>query len=217
MRKLIYIPIFHTQADMGTFAESIRRSTIEKFGQEEWERHVKAIDQMWDNIHRAIEGWNLPFPHVRVYQDGLPNCGREMEIVGQLANAGSPNHQLLLDLVRKGATLMGTESAGLLLEEYQLFQQMTKILSAGSLEGRIEAQHSWNRCLLERRDRYIAERINSTLSVGEVGLVFLGLLHSLEGWLAADIHISYRLGRPTSASKGGGTDANTKGPHRRRL
>lgn len=194
MRNLIYVPILHTQADLGAFAEPVRRITIEKIGQKEWEHNVEAIDEIWESICRAIEGWNLPFPHVRIYQDGLPDCGHELEIVRDLAKAGSTNHQLLLELVGRGATVMGAESAALLLEEYQLTQQIS---SAGSIEEvrRIEErQRSQSRSLLQRRDRYIAERVNSTLCVGEVGVLFLGLLHSLEEWLATDIEVSYPLG-----------------------
>src|SRR3990167_5525794 len=124
MRTLIYIPIIHTQADMGALAGAIRRLAIEKLGHREWERSVRAIDQLWTIIHETIEKLDLLYPRVRLYQDGLPNCGREVQIVTDLANAGSPNHQLLLYLMEKGATLMGTESADFLLEEYQLVQQV---------------------------------------------------------------------------------------------
>jgi DNA-binding response OmpR family regulator len=42
----------------------------------------------------------------------LPVCGRDLEIVAELAKAGSRNHPLLLRLKGRGALLMGTESAG---------------------------------------------------------------------------------------------------------
>lgn len=202
MRSLIYIPIIHSPADMGGFAEAVRRITIERFGKEEWERSVRAVNQMWRNIREEIERWHLPYPGVRIYQDGLPNCGREVAIVTDLAKAGSPNHQLLLRLMDRGAAVMGTESADLLLEEYQL---AGKALSAGSVEEvkKIEErQGPLSRSLLEKRDRYIAERINITLKVGEIGLLFLGMLHSLDGLLPADIQVSYPMGRPVRHGKG---------------
>ncbi len=195
-RVLIYIPIIHTQADMGALARSVRRVTIQKLGRQAWKRNVEAIGGMWEEIRRTVEGWELPWENVRLYQDGLPRCGREAEIVADLAGAGSPNHRLLLSLMKKGATLMGTESPDLLLEEYRLVQQ---ILAAKDPEeaARIEARHeARSRSLLARRDRYIARRLNESLRAGETGLLFLGMLHSLDSRLAKDIRVSYPIRRP---------------------
>src|SRR3972149_1550881 len=108
-----------------------------------------------------------------------PRWGREAEIVADLASAGSPNHQLLLSLMKRGATLMGTESPELLLEEYRLVQQ---VLAAKDPEeaARVEASHgARSRSLLARRDQYIARRINGTLRAGETGLRFVGTAHQL--------------------------------------
>ena len=195
-RALIYIPIIHTQADMGTLARSVRRVTLQKLGRRAWKRNVDVIGRMWAEIRRTVERWGLPWENVRLYQDGLPRCEREAEIVTELASAGSSNHQLLLSLMKRGATLMGTESPDLLLEEYRLVQQ---ILAAKGPEeaARIEARHeARSRSLLTQRDQYIARRINETLRAGETGLLFLGMLHSLESRLAKDIRVSYPLRRP---------------------
>ena len=201
MRTLFYIPIIHTQADMGALAGAIRRLSIEKLGRREWERSVKAIDQLWTIIHDTIEKLDLPYPQVRLYQDGLPNCGREVPIVTDLANAGSPNHQLLLCLMEKGATLMGTESADLLLEEYQLVQQVLSAQGLGEVERVQARQESLSHSLLERRDRYISERINETLREGETGILFLGMLHSLEEKIAKDIQVHYPILHPAHSKE----------------
>jgi hypothetical protein len=195
-RTLIYIPIIHTQADMGKLAPSVRRVTVQKLGRQAWKRNVDLIGQMWEEIRRTVEAWDLPWEKVRLYQDGLPRCGREAEIVADLAVAGSPNHQLLLSLMKRGATLMGTESPDLLLEEYRLVQQ---ILAAKDPKdaARIEARHEpRSRSLLAQRDQYIARRINESLRAGETGLLFLGMLHSLDSRLAKDIRVTYPILRP---------------------
>ena len=195
-RVLIHIPIIHTQADMGALARSVRRVTVQKLGRQAWKGHVEAIWQMWEEIRRTVEGWELPWENVRLYQDGLPRCGREAEIVTELAGTGSPNHQLLLSLMKRGATLMGTESPELLLEEYRLVQQ---VLAAKDPEeaARVEARHgARSRSLLARRDEYIARRINGSLRPGETGLLFLGMLHSLDSRLAKDIRVTYPVRRP---------------------
>ena len=187
---------------MGALSGAIRRLTIEKLGEQEWERNVRAIDQLWTGIRETIEQWDLPYSRVRLYQDGLPNCGREVQIVTDLANAGSPNHQLLLYLMQKGAVLMGTESPDLLLEEYLLIQQVLDARDLGEAEQVEARQEALSHSLLERRDRYVAQRINETLCQAETGVLFLGMLHSLEGLLARDIHVSYPLFRPAPPMEG---------------
>ncbi len=187
---------------MGALAGAIRRLSVEKLGHQEWERNVRAIGELWVRIRQAIEGWDLTYEQVRLYQDGLPTCGREVEIVRDLAEAGSPNHQLLLDLVKRGATLMGTESPDLLLEEYQLIQQILDARDLGKAEQVEIRQEALSSALLTRRDQYIAQRINATLCQGETGVLFLGMLHSLEENLAGDIQISYPLLRPVCKQPG---------------
>ena len=62
-----------------------------------------------------------------------PFAGGKLEIVKELAKAGSRNHRLLLRLQERGAILMGTESADLLVREYKLVKE---IVAAGdSAEG----------------------------------------------------------------------------------
>ncbi|MBI4247202.1 MAG: hypothetical protein HY614_08445, partial [Candidatus Rokubacteria bacterium] len=88
--------------------------TVQKLGRRAWKRNVDVIGQMWAEICRTVEGWELSWDNVRLYQDGLPRCGREAEIVTELASAGSPYLLLLLSLMKRGASLMGTESPVLL-------------------------------------------------------------------------------------------------------
>lgn len=195
-RTLIYIPIIHSQVDMGALSESVRRVTLQKLGQKGWKRKVNLIDRMWTEIEKVIEGLALSYEKVRLYQDGLPVCGREAEIVTELAKAGSPNHRLLLRLKERGATIMGTESSELLVEEYELVKQSLAgggAPKAGGIEARKKALGD---SLLKRRDRYIADRINGTLRDGETGVLFLGMLHSLGNWLDKDIRVIYPVTRP---------------------
>ncbi len=202
MRTLIYIPILHTQADIGAMAGAMRRLAIEKLGRREWEHSLKAVAQLWGVIRGTIAKLDLPYQRVRLFQDGLPDCGREVQIVTDLAKAGSPNHQVLLLLMEKGATLMGTESADLLLEEYQLAQQVLNAQNLGEAERVHARQKSLSQALLGKRDRYIAERINETLGEGERGILFLGMLHSLEERLARDIQVHYPILRPAQPKSG---------------
>lgn len=194
-RRLIHIPIIHTSTDLGSLSESVQRLYVQRRGPQHWNHRTKTVNELWGKISKQIEALDLDYSKVWLYQDGLPHCGHEEKIVRDLAQAGSRNHQLLLELVQKGARIVGTESSELLLEEYALARQLLVSLNSGDTRA-LKAQQRGGRDkrLLEERDGYIAKRINETLPKGEVGLVFLGLLHSLERRLASDIKIS-SLGR----------------------
>jgi hypothetical protein len=194
-RTLIYLPIVHTQADMGGLKESVARATLEKSGRAGLTRKTKAIDNIWTEIEAAIEALALSFNRVRLYQDGLPVCGREAEIVTELAQAGSRNHQLLLRLMAQGAVLMGTESGDLLVQEYQLAKESLTARAPRST-GVAASRRALNDTLLKRRDQFLGQRINDTLKGGETGILFLGMLHSLERYLQPDVKVIYPLQRP---------------------
>ncbi len=198
MRTLMYIPVIHTQADMGSLAPSVRECTIAILGTQKWLRNQNAIGQLWEHIRAEIARIDLPYPRVRLYQDAMPVCGYEVNITADLARGGSPNHLLLTWLIDKGATLMGTESPELLLQEYELAKEVLE-LSTGSDEGsqRKDRLRAASSALLEKRDRFISSRINSTLLAHETGLLFLGLLHSMRNWLDRDIKVLYPILPPS--------------------
>ncbi len=193
-RSLICIPIIHSPVDMGALGESVRKLTLRRMGAKAWKRKVHLIDTIWKEIERVIESLPLSYEKVRLYQDGLPVCDREAEIVTDLARAGSQNHRLLLQLMEKGATIMGTESSELLVEEYALTKE---ILTEGTGTKKAALittpRKTLTDSLLKRRDQFIANRIKSTLRDGEMGVIFLGMLHSLEEWLPKDIGLIYPI------------------------
>ena len=187
-RKLAYIPIIHTVADMGTLGASIRGMKLSALGRQGLKRNAAVVEKMWDQIESVAAGLPVTPGATRVYQDGLPVCGHEQEIVSELAGAGNRNHRLLLKLQARGATLMGTEAPELLIEEYQL---ATGAFAAGPTVRTATRQKQLHDMLLEKRDRYIADRINRTLGAGESGILFLGMLHQVKRYLDADIDVVY--------------------------
>jgi len=201
-RVLICIPIVHTPADMGALNEPIQRLKVRKLGKKAWEQNLERVKNFWTEIEQATESLALPYERVRLYQDGLPVCGHEQEIVADLAKAGSRNYQLLLKLKEQGATLVGTESAELLVEEYQLAKQ---VLAEDTPRGSMQPAAQWKGLqdsLLQRRDQFIGRRISETLPNGETGLLFVGMLHAVEPWLDHDIQVRRPI-RP--ALRGGGS------------
>ena len=189
MRTLIVIPIIHTEQDMGSLLERIRQEYVTRYGHEKWTEHLKSIDEVWSGIRRMIAALELPYASVRLYQDGLPLCGKEADIVKDVAARGGRNHQLLIELMEQGARLMGTEDPDLLLQEYQFHQDAL----GGGEQGHENQREDQSRKLLSKRDRFMAGRINATLSAGEIGLLFVGMAHSVEPLLDADILVRHLL------------------------
>ncbi|OGR07047.1 MAG: hypothetical protein A3K23_03545 [Desulfobacca sp. RBG_16_58_9] len=177
---------------MGALRLPIARAARMKLGQRGWQRKVRAVEQIWMEIERVLRNLKLPYGQVRLYQDGLPVCGREEAIVAELAGAGSRNHRILLDLMARGATLMGTEAWELLKEEYRLAQEsLASQGGAGTPAPSAVRSPAAGESILEQRDRFIARRINETLKEGETGILFLGMLHSVERHLSQDIRVIY--------------------------
>lgn len=192
-RTLLYFPIVHSQSDMGALGESIRKVTLQKLGERVWNRKIHLIKQFWSDVENTLKSLPLFYPNILVYQDGLPVCGKEAEIVTELAQKGSPNHRLLVRLMANGAKIIGTESAELLIEEYRLTRNILE--SGGYAEAmQVEArQKAASDLLLNKRDAFIAERIGRTLPEGGTGILFLGVLHDLDGRLPGDIVIRYPM------------------------
>lgn len=176
MRRLIHVPIVHSQADLGPIQESVRQAYIEKGGEEAWKASRAALAEFWNAMEIAMDRLPIDSTKLRLYQDGLPVCGLEEKIVRDLAQQGGANYRILLKLAERGAKIEGTEDPDLLRKEYQLIMVS---LPAGGGTAETDKSESAEifRDLLDRRDRFIAQRIDKTLQAGETGILFLGALH----------------------------------------
>lgn len=87
MRTLIVIPIIHTEQDMGSLLEQTKQAYVSRYGHQKWIDHLKSIDEVWTGIRQMITALELPYSSVRLYQDGLPVCGREEDIVKDVVEA----------------------------------------------------------------------------------------------------------------------------------
>lgn len=199
-RRLVYVPVLHTSSDMGTLAGSMKEVYVKKFGKKKWEEHVRVIDEMWNGIRQRIQQMNFSYGKpdsgkVKVYQDGLPICGMEKRIVADLAKKGSPNHKLVLWMMRQGATLVGTEDPKLLLEEYNHIRKITQAKTHREHERLVHKFEEQSAELLQKRDKKISAQIDSTLKKGEIGVLFIGLLHRVDELLPKDIRATYLIHR----------------------
>lgn len=187
MRILIYLPIIHTAEELGGLAGAVAQARTSEPARQQHEQTVRLV---WDQIEQVLGTLPVGPSGWRVYQDGLPVCEQERAIVDELAAGGSRNHRLLQQLIERGAELMGTESGVLLVEEYELQKQLLAIKSPDVEKDATAA------ALLSQRDAWMGHRINQTLQQGEVGILFVGLLHNVEAHLDPDIQLRYPVGKP---------------------
>ncbi len=180
---------------MGTKAVPHKKEFTDQFGVRVWNEHIKAVDEMWKGIANRFRKLDVDHSNVRVYQDGLPLCGREMDIVRDVAAQGSQNHRLVLSLVKRGASLEGTEDIQLLLEEYHYIQAITREHELAEKRRKAKSLSMKRKTLLRQRDRFIARRIDKTLKEGETGILFAGMAHRVDKYLPKDINVSYLIFR----------------------
>lgn len=195
MRRLIYIPIVHTLADMGSKAEALKQEWIRQFGIERWEQHRRVVEEIWEGIRTRLLGLRLSWTRVQIYQDGLPVSGKELEIAREVAAQGSKNYQLIMELVGKGARLMGTESPKLLLREYAHVKQIAETQADAAREEAKRSYAAESAEILKARDAFIAKRITESLEEEGVGLLFLGMRHEADQLLPQDIRVEFLIDR----------------------
>lgn len=188
MRKLYYVPIIHTSADLGVIGGEAARRGVERLGEDVWTKHVETVSGFW----QALEDYFSAFDAagVRIYQDGMMTDGEMGErIVREGAEKGSKNFTIILGLLKKGAVLMKTEDLGLLRKEYTRLLEISKAarpvrkllsyLKYRLIKGR----------LLKKRDAYIAGMVNDTMKDRETGVLFVGAYHGVRPSLAGDMQV----------------------------
>ena len=179
MRRLIHVPIVHAADDFGALAGFMRDEYGRTYGRQKWQEHVRAIHDRWRQIQERVMQLDLEWGRVRVYQDGLPVCGKEREIVRKMVQDGQVNHQIVWELIQKGATVEGTEDPELLRREYGYILEIVQAKDLDQRDRMIEAYNTAGDELLSERDRFIAQRIGRTLKEGEtLSLSFRVYVHA---------------------------------------
>jgi pheromone shutdown protein TraB len=188
MRTLIYVPIIHTSADLGSIAEHVTKRGITDLGQELWEKHRRTIEGFWNVVSGYFDSMDVN--GVKIYQDGMvadDEVGKK--IAEDTAKAGSRNYELILKLLQRGAILMKTEDFKLVKREYD---KLCAITQAKSITHKILAFIRYKltkTILLNQRDAFIAEKIDQTLKTGEQAILFIGAFHNIKKRLSKSIQI----------------------------
>ncbi|MBU2573474.1 MAG: hypothetical protein KKH28_05300 [Elusimicrobia bacterium] len=196
LRRLVYVPILHVREDVDELYAMLGGNEAKEREPQVMETQRAGVSKMWSGIAARIAELELSWEQTRIYQDGLPICGTELKIIAQLAENGSRNHLLLLDLQKKGAKLEGTEDIELLMREYNLLNVLLMKAPGAEQAAPMPEYQVKSAELLKARDEFIYNRIKNTLREGEAPLVFMGVMHRLDKLLEKDYlisHIIYRL------------------------
>lgn len=188
MKTLIYVPIIHTSADLGSLAKDVAKRGIADLGEDLWKEHRKTVDGFWDATSRYFD--SIEVSGMKIYQDGMVAGGEVgQKIVEEGVKSGSKNYELVSKLLKRGAFLVKTEDFNLVKEErdrlLKLTQAKTKL---EKLLGFIKYKLTKN-ILLKKRDKFIAKRIDETLNHSEKGILFIGAYHNIKKHLPKDIQI----------------------------
>jgi len=188
MRTLIYVPVIHTSADLGSIAKEVAKRGIRDLGQELWEKHRRTVEGFWDVVSDYFD--SIDVKDMKIYQDGMvaeDEVGKK--IVEDTAKAGSKNYQLILKLLDRGAVLVKTEDFKLVKKEYD---RLCAITQAKSITKKIIAFTKYKLVkviLLNRRDNFIVNRIKQTLKADEKAILFIGAFHNIKKRLPKNIQI----------------------------
>ena len=186
MRTLIYVPVIHTSADLGSLAGDVTKRGIADLGEEVWKEHQRTVEGFWDVITDYLT--SVDASGMKIYQDGMVAEGEVgAAIVEEGLNLGSRNYQLVSRLLKRGAFLVKTEDFNLVKEERD---RLLGITQAKSISKRLLAFIRYKLVkdrLLDKRDKFIAKRINETLNSNETGILFIGAYHNIKSRLPQDI------------------------------
>ncbi|MGC8850117.1 MAG: hypothetical protein ACP5QI_06560 [Candidatus Bathyarchaeia archaeon] len=147
-RKLIIVPRMYTE-------EEIMLATGKRISM----RVKDEIKSFWSNLEEQLSKLGRID---KVYRDMITADGDEG--IRQLSTMDPYNYRIVKSLLERGAELMATEDP-LLVEEAEAWVGTMALGSPSALE--------LFRDNLSDRNRYIAERIDTTLGRGEVGILFI--------------------------------------------
>ena len=182
MRQLLYIPVIHSEVDLGAPGAALAQRNGPLAGA----AHKETVARFWATLGEYL--LSLDACKMAVYQDGLPVEGAMgRRIVQQASQKGSENYQLVLKLLERGADLRKTEDPALLVQEYENIVAALGRGPGGQETYSAEDYASERDRLTRQRDEFIAGAIATTLKEGESGVLFIGAYHSVVPLLPDDI------------------------------
>lgn len=191
-KKLLLIPIIHSEKEMGSLRSDISEIIDEKFGKEKRDEHRKQVALFWENLRILIEDIlsRTQGMVIKIYQDGIPIGGSVgAKLIAMGAKDGIPNHRIILSIIERGGILEKTENPVLLKEEYEIIKSIIAAKTGPARESLSEKYKQRLYDLTIERDCYIAKRIAESLHDGELGIIFIGATHDVVKYLPPDIDL----------------------------
>jgi hypothetical protein len=189
MRKLFFVPIIHSPADMGTMGAVLSETSAAALGPEVWDSHQKTISGFWEAISQFFN--SLPAFHYKIFQDGLIAGGENgLRIVNEGVRLGSVNYMVISNLLARGAGLIKTEDIVLIQQEYDYLKKLTNAKSKSELKTAAQRYRLAQTKLIQKRDAFIARTIDSNLIDNDTGVLFIGAYHDVLAKLPVDIQIT---------------------------
>jgi len=190
MRTLIYVPIIHSTADMGSLADVSVRSGFFDSGHNLWQKHSDTINGYWQAIESYFDYADFSGRETKIFQDGMFADGEmATKIINEGIRAGSKNSEIVARLIVKGARLIQTEDFKMVKDEYDAIQYIMKSKNAFAKIYHLLRYKALKPVLLSKRDRYISHRIAQTLGTNETGILFIGAYHYIINLLPDDISV----------------------------
>ena len=186
MRELLYVPIIRMEPDLGSEAAAIDSESASLFRKDRWTKHKENVAKFWDSIADYFA--NVDTSNLKIYQDGLPAGGAlGRKIIEEATKRGSKNHQILLNLMARGAEIRKTENPSLLKEEYEHITALTHSTQAVQKTVAYAKYKLRKNQLTKERDKFVAKTIDETLKGREMGVLFMGSYHNIFPYLPKDI------------------------------
>ena len=190
LRTLIYVPIIHSVADMGSLGGELERKTVAAFGEHKWQKHTDTVTGYWEAIESYFENIDTSVTGIKIYQDGMFVDGEmAMKLIGDGVKSGSKNSEIISKLINRGAILIKTEDLKMVKAEYDGLQSILKSKSNIKKLFQLLRYKVSKPIFLRRRDRFIAATIDETLGQSETGILFIGAYHNITQILPKDIKV----------------------------
>ena len=190
MRTLIYIPIIHSSADMGSLGKELKNKSVSELGEKKWQKHTDTVNGYWDSIESCFETSDFFIKGIKIYQDGMFVDGEmAMKIIDEGIKSGSKNSEIVSKLIGRGAVLIKTEDFKMVKDEYDGLQSVLKSKTNIKKLFLLLRYKISKPIFLIRRDKFIAGRIAETLDQNETGILFIGAYHNVMKRLPKDITV----------------------------
>jgi len=190
MRTLIYVPIIHSSADMGSLGKELILKSVSRLGENKWQKHINTVNGYWSVIESYFENIELCTKGTKIYQDGMFVDGEPaIKIINEGIKSVSKNSEIVSKLIGNGAILIKTEDFKMVKNEYDGLQSILKSKNNFQRLFLLLRYKILKPIFLLRRDKFIAGRIAETLGRNETGILFIGAFHKIVKKLPKDITV----------------------------